>query len=142
MKSLNKTEIAARNKANYLKAKRAFNDKRIDECVSFYARDHEVKSKQSEKGRAHIQAFLEGLHQTWPDIQITVEHSVAEDNWVMGRSVATATHSQVVLGVQPTGKKITATFWDLHHFDEDGLMVETWNLMDSLAIMQQIGRLK
>lgn len=142
MRSLNTAEIAKRNKANYLKAKEAFNNKRIDECLLFYAKDHEVKSKQSVKGRDGIQKFLEGLHQTWPDIQITVEHSVAEDNWVMGRSVATATHSQVVLGVQPTGKKITATFWDLHLFDEDGLIIETWNLIDNLAIMQQIGLLK
>jgi len=142
MTNLNKIEIAARNKENYLKAKEAFNNKRVDECVSFYATDHEVKSKQSEKGRDGIQKFLEGLHQTWPDIRITVEHSVAEDNWVMGRSVATATHSQVVLGIQPTHKKIIATFWDLHLFDEDGLIIETWNLMDNLAIMQQIGLLK
>jgi len=142
MKSLNKIEIATRNKENYLKAKAAFNNKRVDECILFYATNHEVKSKQSEKGRDGIQKFLEGLHQTWPDIQITVEHSVAEDNWVMGRSVATATHSQVVLGIQPTDKTITATFWDLHLFDEDGLIIETWNLMDNLAIMQQIGILK
>ena len=142
MTSLTKTEIAARNKENYLKAKEAFNNKRVEECILFYAADHEVKSKQSEKGREGIQKFLEGLHRAWPDIQITVEHSVAEDNWVMGRSVATATHSQVVLGIQPTGKTITATFWDLHRFDEDGLIIETWNLMDNLAIMQQIGLLK
>jgi len=139
---LTKAEIAARNKENYLKAKAAFNNKRVDECILFYAADHEVKSKQSEKGREGIQKFLEGLHETWPDIQITVEHSVAEDSWVMGRSVATATHSQSVLGVPPTGKTITATFWDLHRFDDDGLIVETWNLMDSLSIMQQIGLLK
>jgi predicted ester cyclase len=142
MKSLNRIEIAARNKESYLRAKAAFNNKRVDECILFYAKNHEVKSKQSEKGRDGIRKFLEGLHQTWPDIQITVEHSVAEDNWVMGRSVATATHSQVVLGIQPTHKIITATFWDLHLFDEDGLIIETWNLMDNLAIMQQIGLLK
>jgi len=142
MKSLNRIEIAARNKENYLRAKAAFNNKRVDECILFYAENHEVKSKQSEKGRDGIRKFLEGLHQTWPDIQITVEHAVAEDNWVMGRSVATATHSQVVLGIQPTDKTITATFWDLHLFDEDGLIIETWNLMDNLAIMQQIGFLK
>ena len=142
MNGLNKTERVTRNKENYLKAKEAFNNKRIAECILFYAANHEVKSKQSEKGRDGIRKFLEGLHQTWPDIQITVEHSVAEDNLVMGRSVATATHSQVVLGIQPTDKLITATFWDLHLFDEDGLIIETWNLMDNLAIMQQIGLLK
>lgn len=139
---MDKLEIAARNKENYLKAKEAFNNNRLDECIQFYAPDHEVKSKQSEKGREGINKFLEGLHEAWPDIRITVEHCVAEDNWVMGRSIATATHSQVVLGVPPTGKKVTAAFWDLHLFNDDGLMVETWNLMDSLAIMQQIGMLK
>ena len=142
MKSLDKLATATRNKENYLKAKEAFNNKRVDECILFYAADHEVKSKQSEKGREAIQKFLEGLHETWPDIQITVEHSVAEDDWVMGRSVATATHSKAVMGVPPTGKKVTATFWDLHRFDDYGLIVETWNLIDSLAIMQQIGLLK
>ena len=110
MKSLNKIEIAARNKENYLKAKEAFNNKKTDECILFYATNHEVKSKQSEKGRNGIQKFLEGLHQTWPDIQITVEHAVAEDNWVMGRSVATATHLNVVLGIEPTGKKLPQPF--------------------------------
>ena len=137
-----KTETAERNKANYLKAKEAFNQKRLDQCILFYAHDHVVRSKPSEKGREVIQNFLEGLHQQWPDIQIAVEHAVAEDDWVMGRSVATATHSQSVLGVAPTGNRITATFWDLHRFDDDGLIVETWNLMDSLAIMRQIGLLK
>jgi|ERR1043165_1903434 predicted ester cyclase len=135
-------EKAARNKANYLKAKALFNEKKVGECVQFYAPDHLIKSRPAEKGREGIQKFLEGLHQAWPDIQITVEHAVAEDNWVMGRSVCTATHSQVVLGVPPTNKKITATFWDLHLFNEEGLITETWNLLDNLAIMQQIGLLK
>lgn len=142
MESLNKIETAARNKANYLKAKEAFNNKRVDECILFYAPNHEVKSKPGEKGREGIRKFLENLHQTWEDIRITVEHAVAEDNRVMGRSVATATHTKTILGVEPTHKKITATFWDLHIFDENGLIVETWNLMDDLAIMRQIGLLK
>jgi predicted ester cyclase len=142
MEKLNALEKAKRNKANYLKAKEAFNQNKIDECILFYAPNHEVKSKHSVKGREGIQRFLEGLQETWADIQITVEHVVAEENWVMGRSVARATHSKVVLGVQPTNKKIVAVFWDLHLFDEDGLIIETWNLMDNLAIMQQIGLLK
>ncbi len=142
MNNLTTIEKAARNKTNYLKAKELFNEKKVNECALFYSPDHLIKSKPSEKGREYIQKFFEGLHQTWPDIQITVEHAMAEDNWVMGRSVATATHSQVVLGVPPTNKKVTATFWDLHLFNEEGVIIETWNLLDNLAIMQQIGMLK
>ncbi len=142
MTELNALEKAARNKANYLAAKEAFNKKQMDECMQYYAVDHLIKSKPAEKGREAIQQFLEGLHQAWPDIQVTVEHAVAEGNWVMGRSVATATHAQPVLGVPPTNKKVTATFWDLHLFNDEGLIAETWNLLDNLAIMQQLGVMK
>lgn len=141
METVNKVEQSARNKANYLKAKELFNQKNILECVLYYSQDHIIKSKPSEKGRDGIKKFFEELHQTWTDLQITVEHVVAEGNLVMGRSVASATHSKVVLGVQPTEKKVVTTFWDLHLFDNDGLITESWNLIDNVAIMYQLGLL-
>lgn len=57
MKGLDKLEVATRNKENYLKAKEAFNRNRIDECILFYAPDHEVKSKQGKKGRDGFKSF-------------------------------------------------------------------------------------
>jgi predicted ester cyclase len=45
------------------------------------------------------------------------------------------------MGVPPTGKSVVTTFWDLHRFDEAGLIVQTWNLMDSLSLMHQLGLL-
>ena len=93
----------------------------------------------AERGRHEIQRFFEGLHESWSDLQVIVEHAVAEDDWVMGRSRSVARHSKIVLGVQPTNKIVEATFWDLHRFDDSGLIVETWNLMDNMSIMQQLG---
>ena len=141
MSNIESSATAARNKSNYLQAKEAFNRNDIDSCVSFYAADHQIMSKPSPKGRQAIRAFFEESHQTWPDIQIVVEHVVAEDNWVMGRSLTTATHTKAIFGVTPTHKKVATTFWDLHRFNEGGLIVETWNLMDSMAIMSQLGLL-
>jgi len=139
--ALDALQIADRNRSSYLKAKDAFNRNDLDACVAFYAVDHQIMSRPSPKGREHIRSFLAGTRQAWPDIQIVVEHTVAEKNWVMGRSVATATHTNVVLGVQPTLKRIQTTFWDLHRFDDEGFIVESWNLMDSVAIMGQLGLL-
>jgi len=34
---------------------------------------------------------------------------------------------------------LEATFWDLHRFDDSGPIVETWNLMDNMSIMQPLG---
>jgi predicted ester cyclase len=42
------------------------------------------------------------------------------------------------MGVAPTNRRIETAFWDLHRFNHDGLIVETWNIIDSLAIMQQL----
>lgn len=130
---------AARNKDNYLKAKAAFNDQDLDRCMSHYAPDHQIRSRDVGPGREHIQQSLASTRESWPDLKIVVEHAVAEDDWVMGHCTTIATHSQPVMGVAPTNRRIQATFWDLHRFNAEGQIVETWNLTDSLAIMQQLG---
>lgn len=130
---------AARNKDNYLKAKAAFNDKDLDRCMSHYAPDHQIRSRDVGPGREHIRQSLAATRESWPDLKIVVEHAVAEDDWVMGHCTTIATHSQPVMGVAPTNRRIQAIFWDLHRFNAEGQIVETWNLTDSLAIMQQLG---
>jgi steroid delta-isomerase-like uncharacterized protein len=130
---------AIRNKANYLAAKAAYNARDLDSCLAHYAPDHQIMSKSTPPGREHIRAFFEGTFATWPDIKIVVENAVAEGDWVMGRSISTATHSATVMGVPATGKIIVTSFWDLHRFDEHGMIAQTWNLIDSLSIMQQLG---
>lgn len=132
-------ETAARNKDNYLKAKAAFSDDDLERCMSYYAPDHQIRSRDVGPGREHIQQFLASMRESWPDLQIVVEHAVAEDDWVMGHCTTTATHSKPVMGVAPTNRRIQAMFWDLHRFDDRGRIVETWNLMDSLAVLQALG---
>ncbi len=132
---------ADRNKTNYLAAKKAFNEKDISKCIAFYAMSHIARSVSGEKGRHVIQHFFENLHETWDNLTVTVENVVAEDDWVMGRSIANATHTKTVLGVAPTNKQIATSFWDLHHFNEEGLIIESWNLIDNAAILKQIGLL-
>jgi steroid delta-isomerase-like uncharacterized protein len=139
MADADKLVTAGRNKSNYLKAKAAFNAQDMAGCMGFYAIDHQIMSRKCERGRQEIERFLSELHKTWDDLQVIVEHAVAEDDWVMGRSRSIATHSKAVLGVPASGKVVETTFWDLHRFDANGLIVETWNLTDNLAVMQQLG---
>lgn len=134
-------EIAARNKDNYLKAKAAFNAKDMAGCMSFYAPDHQIRSRDVGRGREHIEQVLASMHEAWPDLEIIVEHAVAEGDWVMGHCTTVATHAKPVMGAAPTNRRVRTSFWDLHRFDEEGRIVETWNLIDSLAIMQQLGLL-
>ena len=78
------------------------------------------------------------LRWAWSNLEIVAEHVVAEGEWVMGRCTSSAIHSTSVMGVAPTNRRIETTFWDLHRFNQDGLIVETWNVVDGLAIMQQL----
>lgn len=131
----------ARNKASYIAAKAAYNARELDQCLTFYAPEHQIMSRPAPPGREHIRAFLEETLAGWPDLRLEVAQLVAEDDWVMGRCVATATHATAVMRIPPTGKQVVTTFWDLHRFDEAGLIVQTWNVMDSLALMHQLGLL-
>jgi predicted ester cyclase len=131
--------IARRNKESYLQAKAAFNAKDMARCMSYYALDHQIRSQTVGPGREHIEKFLSSLHDTWGDLKIAVDHAVAEGDWVSGRCTSTAIHSKSVMGVAPTGREIRATFWDMHRFNAEGKIAETWNVMDRLAIMQQLG---
>jgi predicted ester cyclase len=130
---------ASRNKENYLKAKAAFNQKDMAGCMSYYAPDHHLRSRDVGPGRQHIEQALSSTRDSWPDLVIVVDHAVAEDDWVAGRCTTTAMHTKTVMGAAPTNRQVQATFWDMHRFDADGRIVETWNLVDSLAIMQQLG---
>lgn len=129
---------SARNKANYIAAKAAYNARELDRCLGFYAPLHQIMSRPTPPGREHIRAFFEGTFAGWPDLQLEVAQVVAEEDWVMGRCIATATHTTAVMGVPPTGKQVATTFWDLHRFDEAGLIVQTWNLLDTLTLTQQL----
>jgi predicted ester cyclase len=133
--------LNARNKANYIAAKTAYNARELDKCLTFYAPEHQIMSRPAPPGREHIRAFLEETLAGWPDLRLEVAQVVAEDDWVMGRCVATATHTTAVMRIPPTGKQVVTTFWDLHRFDEAGLIVQTWNVTDSLALMHQLGLL-
>src|SRR5262249_7400968 len=131
--------IARRNKENYLQAKAAFNAKDMARCMSYYALDHQIRSQPVGPGREHIERFLSGLHEAWSDLKIVVDHAVAEGDWVSGRCTSTAIHSKPIMGVAPTNREIRAGFWDMHRFNAEGKIAETWNVMDRLAIMQQLG---
>jgi predicted ester cyclase len=135
----NQRAVSSRNKENYLRAKAAFNQNDMAGCMSYYAPDHHLRSPDVGPGRQHIERALSSSRESWPDLVIVVEHAVAEDDWVMGRCTTTATHTKTVMGVAPTHRQVQATFWDMHRFDADGRIVETWNLRDNLAIMQQLG---
>ena len=50
-----------------------------------------------------------------------------------------AVHSKPIMGVAPTGRQVQTKFWDMHRFNDQGLIAETWNITDGFAMVQQLG---
>ena len=74
----------------------------------------------------------------FPDIQLTVEEVIAEDNRIAFRSTIRATHQGELFGIAPTGKQITVGLVDIIHI-ENGKFVEQWGGPDLLDLVQQLG---
>lgn len=74
----------------------------------------------------------------FPDVKINVEYQVAEGDLVMSRVVFNATNKGDFQGIPASGKNIRASGMTIQRF-ADNKIVEEWDEMDALGMMQQIG---
>jgi len=80
-----------------------------------------------------------GTVEAFPDLQITIDDIIAEDNKVALLTSYHGTHTGTLMGqIPPTGAEVAMTGGVLFHFAE-GKIVEAWSFADMLGLMQQIG---
>ena len=82
--------------------------------------------------------FITAFRTAFPDVQFTIEDIIAEGDKVVGRVTWRGTHQGELMGIQPTGKKVTVEGIDIIHF-AGGKAVENWFSGDTLGMMQQMG---
>jgi len=95
--------------------------------------------------RAPLPPGLEGfkvvgraMNGAFPDVVVTEKDMIAEEDRVVERSVAVATHRGDFMGTPPTGKRIT--WYEIHIYRlEGGKIAEHWVEMSMLELLQQIG---
>lgn len=73
----------------------------------------------------------------FPDVQITVEDTIAAADQVLFRWSWTGTHTGELMGIPPTGREITVVGISIHRF-ADGKFVETWASDNVLSIIKQL----
>ncbi|HZU00961.1 MAG TPA: ester cyclase [Ktedonobacteraceae bacterium] len=74
----------------------------------------------------------------FPDLHLTTEDMVAEENKIAIRNTWRGTHQGTFQGLSPTGKHVTFTGIDFFRF-VDGKIAEQWADLDTLGLMQQLG---
>jgi predicted ester cyclase len=109
----------------------------LREVVDAKALDHDPGEGQALGPEGFIHYFGE-LRKSFPDLNITGEKMVVDDDNIAIAYTITGTHKGDFMGIAPTGRKISARGVQIARF-ENGKLVERWGSSDQLGILQQLG---
>jgi predicted ester cyclase len=93
-------------------------------------------------GVAGAKAHIEGGHETYSPLSLTVDRQIAEDDWVVTQVTVRGTHSGGNwLGIKPTGKAIEFACVNVDRI-LDGRIVEHGGAANMLGPLLKIGAVK
>jgi len=121
----------------------AFNTGNVELIESLVSPDY----AEVHDGKRHVigvkgaKAHAVGVRQTYPDLHISIEQQIAEDEWVVSCITATGTHKGCWLGIKPTGKSVTFTGVNVDRVI-DGKIVEHGGAANILGPLMEIGAIK
>ena len=96
--------------------------------------------QHSGRSASGIAAQIENYRQIfarWPDRVMRVDDRIFGDGKLVARNTFTATHSQTVLGIAPTGRKISYRAIDIWRVAE-GKLAEHWDIVDFAELEKQL----
>ena len=99
--------------------------------------DHDPAPDQVPGSEGFIQ-FFQALRTAFPDLNVTVDYMVTNDDNVAIAYTVTGTHQGDFLGIPATGRRVSARGVQISRF-QNGQVVERWGSSDQLGILQQIG---
>ena len=130
-----------RNRGRLLEAIAAFNRGDLDAYLSSYAPDAIIHGLPRDYGTSAdgLRRFLEAMLAGLPDLQVTIEDTVAEGDRVAVRMTYRGTHRGELFGSAPTGRIIEWDGLTIRRFGADGRTVERWIRNDTAGLLSQLG---
>ena len=117
-----------------------FNKGNVAVAEEILAPDYVHHDPTTQEFGSGIEGFKEmiSLYRQAFDLKIVLDDQIVSDDKVVDRWVGYGIHQGPFMGMEPTGKRITATGISIHQI-KDGKIAETWNNYDALGIFQQLG---
>jgi steroid delta-isomerase-like uncharacterized protein len=109
----------------------------LEELLALNFVDHDALPGQAPGREGHKQ-IVSAFRSAFPDLNVTTEDIVAEGEKVVSRWTARGTHQGALLGIVPTGNRVTIKGIDVLRVAEDRI-VERWAQSNDLEMMQQLG---
>jgi steroid delta-isomerase-like uncharacterized protein len=89
-------------------------------------------------GREGFKQFFMAFAAAVPDAHFVIEDVIAEGDRIVTRLTVTGTQTGPLPGIPPTGNKFSMTGIDVFRLD-DGKIIEHWDAVDQLGMLQQLG---
>ena len=72
-----------------------------------------------------------------PDVQARVDDRIIQGDKIVARMTFTATHTQPMQGIAPTGRRFTLRTIDIWRV-ENGKLAEHWDIVDTAGLLKQL----
>jgi steroid delta-isomerase-like uncharacterized protein len=99
--------------------------------------DHNPQPGQK-PGRQGLIEALAGWRAAFPDLEVAIQHEVAEGDFVLQHGIGSGTNTGPLMGQPATGKQGRFPYMDLHRI-VNGRIVEIWHLEDIAGMLYQLG---
>ena len=113
-------------------------DDAVDEIFAEDFVGYSSGSSDPIRGREGVKQSLDGYLSAFPNLQMTIEELVADDDKVAVRWFAEGTHNGDLLGMPPTGKSVEVGGIDIFTIVDEQIR-EAHGLYDQAGLMQQLG---
>jgi steroid delta-isomerase-like uncharacterized protein len=119
-----------------------FNKHNLTALDKYYAPNIIQHNPMTGQGRQGSKQFFIPFFSAFPDVHATIEHILAENSVVLVFLNWTGTHKGQFQGIPATNKPINMRTVDLFRIDDtNGTIVEHWDVVDSLNLLNQVGAL-
>jgi predicted ester cyclase len=132
------TTTTEENKELIRELTEAWNARNRERMAATYADEIRVHGADETRSRAEMLDAEWGFFDTFPDVEATTGHLVAEDDLVVVRWSVAGTHEGELRGIEPTGREVEYEEWAMYRI-EGGEITEIWVQADALGVFEQLG---
>lgn len=115
----------------------AVNAHDLSSFPNLFSEDYIQHSGRTPSGLKAQIANFQRILETWPDFRWEVDDRIISGDKIVARTTISATHSRVVLGFAPTGRRVAFGTIDIWRV-ADGKFAEHWDLVDTAGREKQL----
>jgi steroid delta-isomerase-like uncharacterized protein len=102
---------------------------------------HDSANPEPVRGPEGVKSFISTYRAAFPDLRVTVENQLAQDDLVATRWTSRGTQKGELMGIEPTGKAVTVSGVTISRL-ADGKLVEEFHNWDTFGLMQQLDAIR